>query len=130
MVAQQQIEQWVDGALRPTADPGWVLEVPRYDPIRESDVESRFAIGNGFLGMRGARAASRGPMWVSWLHTLNWASWPRTYVAGLFDTPNTVPPVPARGTLGRAERCGCRGCSWRKTKIEGARAWVKGKAQG
>ncbi len=34
-------------------------------------------------------------MWVSWLHTLNWASSPRTYIAGLFDTPNTEPPVPA-----------------------------------
>ena len=29
------------------------------------------------------------------MHTLRWASWPRTYVAGLFDTPNTEPPVPA-----------------------------------
>jgi beta-phosphoglucomutase-like phosphatase (HAD superfamily) len=28
-------------------------------------------------------------------HTLSWASWPRTFVAGLFDTPNTEPPVPA-----------------------------------
>jgi len=27
--------------------------------------------------------------------TLSWASWPRTFVAGLFDTPNTEPPVPA-----------------------------------
>jgi trehalose/maltose hydrolase-like predicted phosphorylase len=82
-------------ALEPTADPGWVLVEHGYDPIRESSVESRFAIGNGFLGVRGARAISRGPMWVSWLHTLSWASWPRTYVAGLFDTPNTEPPVPA-----------------------------------
>ena len=24
-----------------------------------------------------------------------WASWPRCYVAGLFDMPNTEPPVPA-----------------------------------
>ena len=32
---------------------------------------------------------------MSWQRTLNWASWPRTYVAGLFDVPNTDPPVPA-----------------------------------
>lgn len=82
-------------ALEPTADPAWVLEEPGYDPLHESSVESRFAVSNGFLGVRGARAISRGPMWVSWLHTFSWASWPRTYVAGLFDTPNTEPPVPA-----------------------------------
>src|SRR4029453_17554404 len=38
---------------------------------------------------------SRGPTWVSWLGYLRWASWPRCYVAGLFDVPNTEPPVPA-----------------------------------
>jgi len=32
---------------------------------------------------------------VSWLGYIRWASWPRCYVAGLFDRPNTVPPVPA-----------------------------------
>ena len=58
-------------------------------------MEARFAIGNGFLGVRGARAVSRGPVWMSWTQGLSWASWPRTYVAGLFDTPNIEPPVPA-----------------------------------
>jgi trehalose/maltose hydrolase-like predicted phosphorylase/beta-phosphoglucomutase-like phosphatase (HAD superfamily) len=82
-------------ALRPSEDRDWLLVEQSYDPARESSVESRFAISNGFLGVRGARALSRGPTWVSWLHTLRWASWPRTYVAGLFDTPNTEPPVPA-----------------------------------
>jgi trehalose/maltose hydrolase-like predicted phosphorylase len=81
-------------ALEPTDDDDWVLVEPRYDPLRESSVEARFAVSNGFLGVRAARALSRGPTWLSWLHTLRWASWPRTYVAGLFDTPNTEPPVP------------------------------------
>jgi trehalose/maltose hydrolase-like predicted phosphorylase len=85
----------MQGALEPTADAGWVLEEHGYDPFREASIESCFAVSNGFLGVRGARAISRGPMWVSWQHTFNWASWPRTYVAGLFDTPNTEPPVPA-----------------------------------
>jgi trehalose/maltose hydrolase-like predicted phosphorylase len=84
-----------DKVLRPSADPTWLICEPRYDPIRESGVESRLTVSNGFLGIRAARAISRGPMWVSWSHTLSWASWPRTYVAGLFDTPNTQPPVPA-----------------------------------
>src|SRR6185437_15978182 len=81
--------------LQAGRDRTWILEEDGYDPAREIDIESRFAIGNGLLGVRGARAVSRGPMWVSSVHTLKTASWPRTYVAGLFDTPNTEPPVPA-----------------------------------
>jgi trehalose/maltose hydrolase-like predicted phosphorylase len=82
-------------ALVATSDPQWLLHEHGYRPERESGIESRFAVSNGFLGVRAARAISRGAMWVSWSHTLSWASWPRTYVAGLFDTPNIQPPVPA-----------------------------------
>jgi trehalose/maltose hydrolase-like predicted phosphorylase len=81
--------------LEPTQDPGWVLSHKGYNVLTESGVESRFALGNGFLGMRAARSVSRGPTWVSWLGYFRWASWPRCYVAGLFDIPNTEPPVPA-----------------------------------
>ncbi|MBL8659960.1 MAG: glycoside hydrolase family 65 protein [Rhodospirillales bacterium] len=86
---------WLEGRLDLPTTPAWTFHEPTYNPSRESGVESRFAIGNGFLGVRASRAISRGPMWVSWLHTLNWASSPRTYIAGLFDIPNTEPPVPA-----------------------------------
>jgi trehalose/maltose hydrolase-like predicted phosphorylase len=82
-------------ALEPTQDPGWVLSHDGYDPWNESALESRFAFGNGFLGMRASRAISRGPTWVAWLGYIKWASWPRCYVAGLFDVPNIEPPVPA-----------------------------------
>jgi len=82
-------------ALELTQDPGWVLTHEGYDVVTENAVESRFALGNGFLGMRASRPVSRGPTWVSWLGYIRWASWPRCYVAGLFDRPNTVPPVPA-----------------------------------
>ena len=81
--------------LRPTQEPGWVLTHEGYSVLTESAVESRFALGNGFLGMRAARSTGRGPTWVSWLGYIRWASWPRCYVAGLFDMPNTEPPVPA-----------------------------------
>jgi trehalose/maltose hydrolase-like predicted phosphorylase len=81
--------------LEPTLDPGWVLTYEGYNVLNESAVESRFAFGNGFLGMRAARSVSRGPTWVAWLGYSRWASWPRCYVAGLFDVPNTEPPVPA-----------------------------------
>jgi trehalose/maltose hydrolase-like predicted phosphorylase len=86
---------WIAHALTPTADPDWVLTESGYDPTREAGIEARFAVGNGFLGVRGSRSVSRGPTWTTWQHTLTWASWPRTYIAGLFDTPNTEPPVPA-----------------------------------
>jgi trehalose/maltose hydrolase-like predicted phosphorylase len=82
-------------ALAGTTDASWLLHEHGYRPERESGIESRFAVSNGFLGVRAARAISRGAMWVSWSHALSWASWPRTYVAGLFDTPNIQPPVPA-----------------------------------
>jgi beta-phosphoglucomutase family hydrolase len=82
-------------ALKPTEDPSWVLRHEGYDILTESALESSFAFGNGFMGMRAARAVSRGPTWVSWLGYSRWASWPRCYVAGLFDVPNIEPPVPA-----------------------------------
>src|SRR5271163_654720 len=81
-------------ALEPTQDPSWVLTHEGYNVLTENAVESRFALGNGFLGMRASRPVSRGPTWVSWQGYVRWASWPRCYVAGLFDRPNTVPPVP------------------------------------
>ncbi|MBV9653166.1 MAG: glycoside hydrolase family 65 protein [Acetobacteraceae bacterium] len=81
--------------LEPTDDAAWLLVQHEYDPLREHDAEARFSVGNGFLGVRGAREASSGPAWVSWTHTLNWACAPRTYVAGLFDQPDIEPRVPA-----------------------------------
>ena len=50
-------------ALQPTQDPAWVLTHEGYNVLTESAVESRFAFGNGFLGMRAARSFSRGPTW-------------------------------------------------------------------
>src|SRR5271170_3167270 len=75
----------MDQALEPTADPAWVLDVEGYDPLREGSLESRFAISNGFLGIRGARATTRGARWIVP---------PRTYVAGLFDTSGTEGAAP------------------------------------
>ena len=82
-------------ALESTQDSGWLLSHEGYNVLTESAVESRHALGNGFLGMRAARSVSRGPTWVAWLGYSRWASWPRCYVAGLFDVPNVEPPVPA-----------------------------------
>jgi trehalose/maltose hydrolase-like predicted phosphorylase len=46
-------------ALEPTRDPGWVLTHKGYNVLTENAVESRFALGNGFLGMRASRPVSR-----------------------------------------------------------------------
>ena len=81
--------------LELTADPGWVLREQGFDLVREAKVESRFSISNGFLGVRGARSVSRGPTWLAGPNMEYWESWPRTYVAGLFDTPNAEPAVPS-----------------------------------
>jgi trehalose/maltose hydrolase-like predicted phosphorylase len=72
-------------ALAPSLDPAWVLRADGYDPLRESNLESRFTVSNGFLGVRGGRAISRGERWIVP---------PRTYVAGLFDTPAAAGAVP------------------------------------
>jgi trehalose/maltose hydrolase-like predicted phosphorylase len=70
------VSETMEHVFAATADPSWVFLVYGYDSLRESSVESRFAISNGFLGVRGARSTTRGGRWVIPA---------RTYVAGLFD---------------------------------------------
>ncbi|ACL62778.1 glycoside hydrolase family 65 protein [Methylobacterium nodulans] len=72
-------------ALVPTADPSWLLRETGYELLRESTFETRFAISNGFLGVRGGLATHLGACR---------AIPPRTYVAGLFDTPTPDSAVP------------------------------------
>ena len=113
-------------ALEPTQEPGWVLSHEGYNVLTESAVESRFALGNGFLGMRASRSVSRGPTWLSWLGYIRWASWPRCYVAGLFDIPNTEPPVPALVPIAdwsRVRVCSTASRCWRaRVRFSPARA--------
>ena len=47
--------RWIEEAFVATAEPGWVLRGAGYDTTREAGIEARFAIGNGFLGVRGSR---------------------------------------------------------------------------
>jgi trehalose/maltose hydrolase-like predicted phosphorylase len=74
------VPEMMERVLAPTFDSDWVLLEDGYDSLREASVESRFAVSNGFLGVRGARSTTRGGRWVAPA---------RTYVAGLFDTPGT-----------------------------------------
>lgn len=54
-----------------------------YQTLSEHDRESRFTVSNGFLGVRGSREQP------------TVASQPRTYLAGLFNTPSGEHPIPA-----------------------------------
>lgn len=71
--------------MMPASDPSWLLRETGYELLRESTFETRFAVSNGFLGVRGGLAAHLGACR---------AIPPRTYVAGLFDTPTPDSVVP------------------------------------
>lgn len=66
-------------------DPSWLLRETGYELLRESTFETRFAVSNGFLGLRGGLAAHLGAC-----RTIP----PRFYVAGLFDTPTPDSVIP------------------------------------
>ncbi len=80
---QARQQSWARSALAPLIDPAWRMDVLGYHPALEHNIESRFAIGNGFLGTRGS------------LGQATTASHPRTFVSGLFDTRTGNPHVPA-----------------------------------
>lgn len=68
------IEEVPEGFPEPTLDPSWILEVIGFDPLREREVESWFAVANGRTGTRGS------------LEEGNVESSPATYVAGVFGS--------------------------------------------
>ena len=74
----------MESLLEPTADQTWLLSKHGYDPVREDIYEARFAISNGFLGVRAGPAVRR---------ELRWVEPNRTYIAGLFDTSGPENPI-------------------------------------
>lgn len=75
----------MDEVLDPTVNEAWALRDDGFDLLRETGLESRYAISNGFLGVRATRTINRvGRSAVP----------PRTYVAGLFDTSGVEQPIP------------------------------------
>jgi kojibiose phosphorylase len=66
----------------PTDDPGWILAEEGFTLAREHELESLFAIGNGYAGSRGSLAEGSA------------LSAPATFVAGVFDSkPGSVPEL-------------------------------------
>jgi len=92
-------ESSLQDVLEPTPDPRWLLTADGFDPLRENVLESRFTVSNGFLGVRAARAMSRGERWVRP---------PRTFVAGLFDISSPEQPIPGLMT----------GADWLKVRMK------------
>ncbi|MGB9040874.1 MAG: hypothetical protein WCC81_00210, partial [Pseudolabrys sp.] len=64
----------------PTDDPGWILVEEGFTLAREHEVESLFAIGNGYAGTRGSLAEGSA------------LSTPATFVAGVFDSDGSSLP--------------------------------------
>jgi trehalose/maltose hydrolase-like predicted phosphorylase len=64
-------------------DMTWFLREDDFEPALEHELESRFSIGNGFIGMRGS------------LDIPVEASRPRTYIAGLYALRPGPPPLSA-----------------------------------
>jgi len=71
----------LQGELR-TLDPKWLLIDEGFTLAREHETESLFAIGNGYIGNRGSLAEGSA------------LSAPATFVAGVFEQPNTPGSVP------------------------------------
>jgi kojibiose phosphorylase len=70
-----------DLLLSPTADPDWLLVEDGVTPAREREIESLFALGNGYLGMRASIAEG-----TRFSH-------PSTFVAGLFIPDGGIGPT-------------------------------------
>jgi trehalose/maltose hydrolase-like predicted phosphorylase len=64
-------------------DPSWQLREDSYIPALEHEIESRFAVANGYLGVRAS------------LDVTTTASHPRTFLAGLFDASTRHGGIPA-----------------------------------
>ena len=74
MNARQAALHPTDLPVAPTLDPAWVLVEEGFTLTREHELESLFAIGNGYAGSRGSLAEGSA------------LSSPATFLAGVFDS--------------------------------------------
>ncbi|HVE41214.1 MAG TPA: glycosyl hydrolase family 65 protein [Planctomycetota bacterium] len=75
---------WAELPARRTRDPRWLLVEEGWTPAREQEIESLFALANGYAGIRGA------------LEEDGVYSNPATFLAGVFDSgpyPTSVPEL-------------------------------------
>lgn len=81
LLARQSAHDWVQLPVAPTDDLGWILAEQGFTLAREHEVESLFAIGNGYVGSRGSLAEGSA------------LSAPATFVAGIFDSDASSVPA-------------------------------------
>ena len=93
MKSPEQLEQ----VMRQTSDSSWIVLEKGYDALLDCSRASRFAVSNGLIGVRGARAVHRGGRWVATSRTL---------VAGLFDTAGDEPGIPRLAVAPDWMKCG------------------------
>lgn len=65
--------------IPPPTDPGWTVVEEGFNLAREHEIESLFAIANGYIGTRAALAER------------SWLSSPATFVAGVFQLTDSQP---------------------------------------
>ncbi len=82
IVAAQAELYAVELPAQATADDAWVLVEEGFVPAREHEIESIFALGNGYMGCRGSLAEASA------------VSAPATFVAGVFDAPEGPDALP------------------------------------
>jgi len=75
IIAAQGERHAVELPAQATAEDGWTRDEAGFVPAREHEIESVFALGNGYMGCRGS-LAERCVL-----------STPATFVAGVFDVP-------------------------------------------
>ena len=80
MAVSDRVTRTGDFVLSPSSDPGWLLVEEGVDPAREREIESLFALGNGYLGVRASIAES-----ARFSH-------PSTFVAGIYVADGGIGP--------------------------------------
>jgi len=110
--ARQAALHPTDLPVAPTLDPAWVLVEEGFTLAREHELESLFAIGNGYAGSRGSLAEGSA------------LSSPATFLAGVFDseagpvsglapTADWTPALRAWQLAEPGNSCACGGSPWR-----------------
>ena len=71
----------IDLAPPESLDAQWTITIDGFEPLREGGIESIFAVANGYLGSRASLPEGHPK------------SEPGTFIAGVYDQPETPRPV-------------------------------------
>jgi trehalose/maltose hydrolase-like predicted phosphorylase len=91
----EQAEDGGEPAFVPVADRSWLVEQEGFDPSRAREMESVFALGNGYVGIRGSSAL---PIPISQADL---------YLAGIYDRKAELLPYSEAELLSAGDRGDC-----------------------